>query len=235
MKWGRSVLERAGQVVATPLRFMTPGGLFNESKKLAGRLGGMGTISGAMPGCPPKDRQGQLAILEAALAAWKPWSLTTVPGTFVLHAYPGEPNMHFPGHNFTGPGSDVVYRICHGIRPTDSVDNASYRHDMRFGTVQLRRELDLIDNAEAARQVRAADLEMLGELKRLANPLNMALVGNPAGLVAGLAGIGAKVALEDVSLKDPMDYVGGKDIQKFESCGRYSQRGYRKRKKARYY
>ena len=39
---------------------------------------------------------------------------------------------HLPGHNFTGPGTKLQYRLERGDEPINKVDALSLHHDMRY-------------------------------------------------------------------------------------------------------
>ncbi len=39
---------------------------------------------------------------------------------------------HLPGHNFTGPGTNLKYRLERGDEPINKVDALSLHHDMRY-------------------------------------------------------------------------------------------------------
>ncbi len=39
---------------------------------------------------------------------------------------------HLPGHNFTGPGTQLKYRLERGDEPVNKVDALSLHHDMRY-------------------------------------------------------------------------------------------------------
>ena len=39
---------------------------------------------------------------------------------------------HIPGHNFTGPGTQLKYRLERGDEPINKVDALSLHHDMRY-------------------------------------------------------------------------------------------------------
>ena len=39
---------------------------------------------------------------------------------------------HLPGHNFTGPGTKLRYRLERGDQPVNKVDALSLHHDMRY-------------------------------------------------------------------------------------------------------
>ena len=76
--------------------------------------------------------------------------------------FPGE--MHLPGHNFTGPGTNLDKRLnpngspkpC--SKPTNRVDGAAYRHDLANAR----------HSATAKRIV--ADKKMIKELDEIVNP-----------------------------------------------------------------
>lgn len=39
---------------------------------------------------------------------------------------------HLPGHNFTGPGTQLKYRLERGDEPINKVDSLSLHHDLRY-------------------------------------------------------------------------------------------------------
>ena len=39
---------------------------------------------------------------------------------------------HLPGHNFTGPGTQLKYRLERGDEPINRVDALSLHHDLRY-------------------------------------------------------------------------------------------------------
>ena len=39
---------------------------------------------------------------------------------------------HLPGHNFTGPGTKLKYRLERGDQPVNKVDALALSHDMRY-------------------------------------------------------------------------------------------------------
>lgn len=39
---------------------------------------------------------------------------------------------HLPGHNFTGPGTNLKYRLEQGQEPVNKVDALSLHHDLRY-------------------------------------------------------------------------------------------------------
>lgn len=39
---------------------------------------------------------------------------------------------HLPGHNFTGPGTNLKYRLEQGQEPINKVDALSLHHDLRY-------------------------------------------------------------------------------------------------------
>ena len=40
--------------------------------------------------------------------------------------------IHLPGHNFTGPGTQLKYRLERGDEPINKVDALSLHHDLRY-------------------------------------------------------------------------------------------------------
>ena len=58
--------------------------------------------------------------------------------------------LHLPGHNFTGPGTDLACRIDPrtlafrpGRAPVNRVDLAAFRHDVGYASPRDRHEVDL--------------------------------------------------------------------------------------------
>ena len=39
---------------------------------------------------------------------------------------------HLPGHNFTGPGTNLKYRLERGDEPINKIDALSLHHDLRY-------------------------------------------------------------------------------------------------------
>lgn len=87
--------------------------------------------------------------------------LSNLPG-FAWSKYPGE--KHLPGHNFTGPGTNLEKRLNPDDTPkADSipinrVDAAAYRHDLAY------RKFKDIENRHAA------DRRMIAEMDAIENP-----------------------------------------------------------------
>ena len=87
--------------------------------------------------------------------------LTNLPG-FLWAKYAGE--KHLPGHNFTGPGTDLEKRLDENGRPKDDsipvnrVDWAAYRHDLAY------RKFHDIENRHRA------DRQMIAEMDAIENP-----------------------------------------------------------------
>jgi len=42
------------------------------------------------------------------------------------------PELHLPGHNFTGPGTQLRKRLNRGDKPINRVDRISMEHDMAY-------------------------------------------------------------------------------------------------------
>lgn len=42
--------------------------------------------------------------------------------------------LHFPGTNYMGPGTDIKGRISRGVRPTTHIDEIAMKHDLDYST-----------------------------------------------------------------------------------------------------
>ena len=73
--------------------------------------------------------------------------------------------MHLPGHNFTGPGTNLKKRLNPDLtpkkwsKPVNSVDGAAYHHDLSY-----------LKNDDTATRNAVCDKNMLKELKGIYNP-----------------------------------------------------------------
>jgi len=56
---------------------------------------------------------------------------------------------HFPGSQFTGPGTKIVSKIIQGIKPTSEVDNISRQHDVDYLMVAGNTTDALVADAKA--------------------------------------------------------------------------------------
>ncbi len=61
--------------------------------------------------------------------------------------------LHYPGYKYMGPGTHVVERARQGIKPTNWLDEISYRHDLAY--IKANGDLD---------RIREADVQMLKEI-----------------------------------------------------------------------
>lgn len=108
--------------------------------------------------------------------------------------------FHFPGHNFTGPGTNLEERLRRGDKPVDPTDEASLQHDKDY--VQIRKDLGArkINKKQALRRVRKADVRMLKKMfkdrGRSAMHSPQAVLSNTAATLA----ISGKVALEAIGV-----------------------------------
>ena len=78
--------------------------------------------------------------------------------------------LHIPGHNFSGPGTNIEDRIH--VKPTNAVDACSKIHDIDYSTAELP------ENAEIREKlVREADLQVMSCYRKsfLKNPLDAIL------------------------------------------------------------
>lgn len=60
-----------------------------------------------------------------------------------IHKHSG---LHLPGHNYIGPGTDVVSRIQHGHKPVDLDDYAALQHDIAYEKATTKQQLDTADD-----------------------------------------------------------------------------------------
>ena len=73
--------------------------------------------------------------------------------------------MHFPGHNFTGPGTKLNKRLNPDLtpkkwsKPVNRVDKAAYHHGVCY-----------LKNDDTATRNAVCDKNMLKELKGIYNP-----------------------------------------------------------------
>ena len=73
--------------------------------------------------------------------------------------------MHLPGHNFTGPGTNLKKRLNLDLtpkewsKPVNRVDDAAYRHDVCY-----------LMNKDTQTRNNVCDKNMLGELDGIYNP-----------------------------------------------------------------
>jgi hypothetical protein len=110
---------------------------------------------------------------------------------------PGEFPNHYPGHNFTGPGTKAEERIAMGIKPVNAVDAGSMAHDLAYN--KLHREYDADHDLEKAhRATRAADIELLNTVLNL-SPDQIPTDGSQAAVAASMR---AKMLAEDKGLLD---------------------------------
>ena len=68
---------------------------------------------------------------------------------------------HFPGHNFTGPGTRLEERLERGDEPVNRVDALSLHHDIRYQTIEKNSDgsyFNLIDDYETIN----ADVKFIG-------------------------------------------------------------------------
>ena len=68
------------------------------------------------------------------------------------------PEMHLPGHNFTGPFTRLVERIKRGDNPVNRVDAAAMKHDITY-----------YENEDTSKR-HTADEELLDDLDDIENP-----------------------------------------------------------------
>lgn len=72
--------------------------------------------------------------------------------------------FHLPGHNYTGPGTNVHRNIALGVKPINKVDEAAMRHDIAYH--------EALKNGLPQKE---ADLKFLSETKDIYNDSNNTL------------------------------------------------------------
>jgi hypothetical protein len=119
-------------------------------------------------------------------------------------ALPGESATHLPGHNFTGPGTDVNRRIAAGVKPTNAVDAGAMRHDLAYQDIYNGVKNGSIPRAKIPELVRKADMDLLNTVTRLRGK------DRPADGSANLvrAAMLAKMAGEKSGVISPNKFVG---------------------------
>jgi len=69
---------------------------------------------------------------------------------------------HFPGHNFTGPGTRLEERLERGDEPVNRVDELSLHHDIRYQTISKNSEDDGLFNFVSDYETINADVRFIG-------------------------------------------------------------------------
>ena len=55
------------------------------------------------------------------------------------------PELHLPGHNFTGPGTKLKERLLRGDQPINQLDEAALAHDMAYALFKDRKDRHVFD------------------------------------------------------------------------------------------
>lgn len=69
---------------------------------------------------------------------------------------------HFPGHNFTGPGTRLEERLERGDEPVNRVDELSLHHDIRYQTIRRNSKDDGFLNFVSDYETINADVNFIG-------------------------------------------------------------------------
>lgn len=69
---------------------------------------------------------------------------------------------HFPGHNFTGPGTRLEQRLERGDEPVNRVDELSLHHDIRYQTIERNSKDDGLFNFVSDYETINADVNFIG-------------------------------------------------------------------------
>lgn len=83
-----------------------------------------------------------------------------------------EGENHFPCHNFTGPGTQIMKRIKRGDKPVDAVDACSMDHDIYYQNIA---NTPNIDPLIAAENVMEADQILLRCIANIPNSNKLTL------------------------------------------------------------
>ena len=69
---------------------------------------------------------------------------------------------HFPGHNFTGPGTRLNERLERGDEPVNRVDELALHHDIRYQTIRRNSKDDGFLNFVSDYETINADVNFIG-------------------------------------------------------------------------
>lgn len=69
---------------------------------------------------------------------------------------------HFPGHNFTGPGTRLEERLERGDEPVNRVDELSLHHDIRYQTIERNSADEGLFNFVSDYETINADVKFIG-------------------------------------------------------------------------
>ena len=117
---------------------------------------------------------------------------------------PNENPHHLPGHNFTGPGTNVLGRIALGVKPTNAVDAASMQHDLAYNTLKTNFDKGYMDRDAVIRGAREADLKLIHDV-HLIPPELVPKDGSKQLVLAAMFG---KIAAENANVLNPTRFVG---------------------------
>ena len=55
------------------------------------------------------------------------------------------PELHLPGHNYTGPGTNLKKRLLAGDKPVNKLDAAAQQHDMAYAIFDDKKDRHVFD------------------------------------------------------------------------------------------
>jgi hypothetical protein len=131
----------------------------------------------------PKRLQTGRGVIDSIKKAYK--KLVEYPNT--APSFPGE--IHFPGHNYTGPGTQIEARLERGDKPVDEVDAIAKEHDIDYLNASKMNGT----KEEKAAAIQAADEKMISSLRGLSS--------NSISKLAAMLGIGSKNVFEKLLSK----------------------------------
>jgi hypothetical protein len=107
---------------------------------------------------------------------------------------------HYPGHNYTGPGTPLEDNLLFNIEPVNAIDAAARQHDVDYFYIAQRLHLGRITRQQAIKDTREADLKLLHS----ATAAEGIIDGSQRAVMTIMQ---AKMKLEDLGLMNPLKFV----------------------------
>lgn len=104
------------------------------------------------------------------------------------------------GSHYIGPGNSTSEEYRRKNPPVSASDRAAMEHDLEYERIAHDRDAGRITTEEARRQIRASDRKVMEGFWN-------GFTEHPWGSLAGMAGIGGKMYLEDHHGLDPNIFV----------------------------
>ncbi len=87
------------------------------------------------------------------------------------------PEMHLPGHNYTGPGTKLKKRMLRGDKPVNKLDEKAMYHDMAYSIFKDKKDRHVFD-----KKLQDEAMKIMKESESVKEKLEAGLVG---GIMAG--------------------------------------------------